>query len=290
MKYVALYSLCSTRGIIGLGSSLSMKHLPLGRTNLLGFRELVFSTGFTGAMNPSIISELQNGKVGSISADLTADTVKCEVFLDLTLGTVWVSALGLLCGCLEISHRCAAGGGNKPVTVLAASHISPAKIPLVEVLDEQGEYDGMGTGVLPSGGEKIDPVTVVAVASHGSPTKVLGMGVLDEHSDTTLDNFLDDETTTFLSATSDVPVFHEDSDELVIMVVVGSQLVLGWPKPGIGRGWPGIKHISGGHGGRRQCSVSPRPNLHLSSSSFLLQNLAWWSVLRAGFFFLQKLQ
>ena len=209
MKYVALYSVCSTRGTVGLGSSLSIKHLPPGRTNLQGLREPVFSTGFTGASNPSIISELQNGKVCSIFADLTSDTVRFVVFfvdLDLVLGTVWATALGLTGGCMAISHRSTAvslvlatGGGSKQLTVLAASHVSPTKVHLVEVLDEQVEADGMGTGVLPSGGKSCEQVTVVAAASHGSPITVLRMGVLDEHCDTVLDVFWEDEKTTSLT-------------------------------------------------------------------------------------------
>ena len=203
MKYVALYSVCSTRGTVGLGSSLSIKHLPPGRTNLQGLREPVFSTGFTGASNPSIISELQNGKVGSIFADLTSDTVRFVVFfvdLDLILGTVWATALGLTGGCMAISHRSTAvslvlatGGGSKQLTVLAASHV-------VEVLDEQVEADGMGTGVLPSGGKSCEQVTVVAAASHGSPITVLRMGVLDEHCDTVLDAFWEDDKTSLTLA------------------------------------------------------------------------------------------
>ena len=91
------------------------------------------------------------------------------------------------------------GGGSKQVTVLAASHMSPTKVPLVEVLDEQIEADGMGTGVLPSGGKGCEHVTVLAAASHGSSITVLRMGVLDEHCDTVLDVFWEDEKTTSLT-------------------------------------------------------------------------------------------
>ena len=77
--------------------------------------------------------------------------------------------------------------------------MSPTKVHLVEVLDEQVDADGMGTGVLPSGGKSCEQVTVVAADSHGSPITVLRMGVLDEHCDTVLDVFWEDEKTTSLT-------------------------------------------------------------------------------------------
>ena len=77
--------------------------------------------------------------------------------------------------------------------------VSPTKVHLVEVLDEQVDADGMGTGVLPSGGKSCEQVTVVAADSHGSPITVLRMGVLDEHCDTVLDVFWEDEKTTSLT-------------------------------------------------------------------------------------------
>ena len=85
-----------------------MKHLPLGRTNLTGLSKPVFSTGFTGTTNPSITSESQNGKLGSIFAEVTSDVVRFVVFFvdfGFALGTTGAAALGMMSGCTSVSQR-----------------------------------------------------------------------------------------------------------------------------------------------------------------------------------------
>ena len=168
-----------------------MKHLPLGRTNLKGLSKPVFSTGFTGTSNPSITSESQNGKPGSIFAEVISDIVRFDVFFfyfGFALGTTVAVALGLMSGCTSVSQRSIAAslvvvtrdGSCSLVTVVAAAHGPPTNVLQEEVLDEQVEADDMGTGVLPPEDRRCDQVTVVAAASHGPLTRVLWVGVLDE--------------------------------------------------------------------------------------------------------------
>ena len=168
-----------------------MKHLPLGRTNLKGLSKPVFSTGFTGTSNPSITSESQNGKPGSIFAEVISDIVRFDVFFfdfGFALGTTVSVTLGLMSGCTSVSQRSIAAslvvvsgdGSCSFVTVVAAAHGPPTNVLQGVLLDEQVVSDDMGTGVLPPEDRRCDQVTVVAAASHGPPARVHGVGVLDE--------------------------------------------------------------------------------------------------------------
>ena len=63
-----------------LGTILSKKHCPLGRTNLESFKRFGFRIGFAGVRNTSRSSEHSNGRVGSILGAGVSDVTKLETF------------------------------------------------------------------------------------------------------------------------------------------------------------------------------------------------------------------
>ena len=107
MKYPAVNLSCSTSCTEGLGSTLSTKHFPLGKTNLVGFNKPGFSTGLAGISKLSISAELTKGRDGSIPGARVSEVTKLEVFLAGLAGTAGdevTIAAGLTLPC-TLFHR-----------------------------------------------------------------------------------------------------------------------------------------------------------------------------------------
>ena len=81
MKYDTLNLLCSKSSAEGLGRTLSTKHLPLGRTNLVAFKRPGFKIGLAGTKKSPMSSECSNGRIGSILAAGKSEVTKLLNFL-----------------------------------------------------------------------------------------------------------------------------------------------------------------------------------------------------------------